>query len=247
MKVTVYTAGWCTYCTKLKDFLKEKGIEFLEVNIDQHPEEAGKVFAELDLETLPQVFIDGVHIGGCDDTIHHLSQGTDKVEQDNKTISFRELLGNNPEIQKAMATAINEAQRMCHGLAVEGGWWNKSEEAIAAQAILDSDNAPVEGSPLHKILVKQANEERNIAELLCLVHSEVSEAMEGIRKNLDDDKLPHRKMLEVELADAIVRILDISGGFGLDVGGALVEKLIFNISREDHKLENRSSENGKKF
>lgn len=247
MKVTVYTAGWCTYCTKLKNFLKEKGIEFLEINIDEHPNEAGKVFAELDLETLPQVFIDGVHIGGCDDTIHHLSQGVDKVEQGSETISFRELLGNNPEIQKAMATAINEAQRMCHGLAVEGGWWNKSEEAIAAQAILDSDNAPVEGSPLHKILVKQANEERNPLELQALMHSEISEALEGVRKDQMDDKLPHRKMEEVELADVIVRVLDYAGGRGLDVGGALVEKLIFNIHREDHKLENRMKEGGKKY
>lgn len=41
-----------------------------------------------------------------------------------------------------------------------------------------------------------------------LIISELAEAMEGHRKNLQDDKLPHRKMLEVELADAVIRRLD---------------------------------------
>lgn len=88
---------------------------------------------------------------------------------------------------------------------------------------------------------------RNVGELLCLVHSEISEAMEGDRKNLMDDKLPHRKMLEVELADAVIRILDIAGGLGLDLGGAIAEKLEYNANRADHKIENRLGENGKKY
>lgn len=89
--------------------------------------------------------------------------------------------------------------------------------------------------------------DRNIPEMLCLIHSEVSEAMEGYRKNLPDDKLPDRPMIEVELADAIIRILDLGEYMGLDVGGAVADKFIFNLEREDHKLENRAKENGKKF
>jgi len=46
---------------------------------------------------------------------------------------------------------------------------------------------------------------------LQLVSTEVAEATEGERKNLMDDKLPHRKMGEVELADALIRVLDIGG------------------------------------
>ena len=49
-----------------------------------------------------------------------------------------------------------------------------------------------------------------------LVISELMEALEGDRKNLMDDKLPHRKMLEVELADALIRMLDIGGYHGWD-------------------------------
>lgn len=44
--------------------------------------------------------------------------------------------------------------------------------------------------------------------LLILVISEIIEALEGCRKSLKDDKLPHRDMVEVELADAVVRMLD---------------------------------------
>lgn len=89
--------------------------------------------------------------------------------------------------------------------------------------------------------------QRNIGELLALVHSEISEALEGARKNLMDDKLPHRPMIEVELADAIIRIFDIAAGFNLDLGGAYVEKLSYNAVREDHTIEERLKANGKKF
>lgn len=87
----------------------------------------------------------------------------------------------------------------------------------------------------------------NIPEKLMLIVSEVAEAMEGHRKNLADDKLPHRKMLEVELADAVIRIFDLAGGVGLDVAGALHEKLVFNAQRADHKPENRLAEGGKAY
>jgi len=59
--------------------------------------------------------------------------------------------------------------------------------------------------------------ERNVGELLMLCVSELSEALEGDRKNLMDDKLPHRKMIEVELTDAMIRTLDIIGGLHLTV------------------------------
>lgn len=80
-----------------------------------------------------------------------------------------------------------------------------------------------------------------------LIVSEIAEAMEGERKNLQDDKLPHRKMAEVELADALIRIFDYAGGMNYDLAGALIEKLAYNAQREDHKLENRLKADGKKF
>lgn len=83
--------------------------------------------------------------------------------------------------------------------------------------------------------------------ILCLIHSEISEAMEGVRKNLKDDHLPRREMAEVELADAVIRILDYAEFKGYDIGSALLEKLEYNRTRADHKRENREKQNGKKF
>ena len=89
--------------------------------------------------------------------------------------------------------------------------------------------------------------QRNVGEMLMLVVSELSEALEGHRKDLMDDHLPARKMLEVELADAVIRIFDIAAGLGLDLGGAYVDKMNYNASRADHKIENRLKDGGKKY
>jgi hypothetical protein len=62
-----------------------------------------------------------------------------------------------------------------------------------------------------------------------------------------DDKLPHRKMLEVELADAVIRIFDMAEGLKLDLSGAIHEKMLFNSIRTDHSREARLAEGGKKY
>lgn len=89
--------------------------------------------------------------------------------------------------------------------------------------------------------------DRNKGELLCLIHSEISEAMEGERKNLMDDKLPHRRMAEVELVDAMIRIFDYAGAFGYDLDGAFTEKMAFNATRADHTHAARAADGGKSF
>lgn len=56
--------------------------------------------------------------------------------------------------------------------------------------------------------------DRCIYECLMLVVTEIAEATEGDRKGLMDDHLKHRKMEEVELADALIRLLDLAGRYG---------------------------------
>ena len=82
---------------------------------------------------------------------------------------------------------------------------------------------------------------------MALIHSEVSEALEGDRKNKMDDHLPHLPSRDVELADALIRIADTSGGFKLELGRAVVEKLAYNAQRADHKIANRQAEGGKAY
>jgi NTP pyrophosphatase (non-canonical NTP hydrolase) len=89
--------------------------------------------------------------------------------------------------------------------------------------------------------------ERNKGELIALIHSEISECLEGERKSLMDDHLPHRRMAEVELADALIRIFDYAGEYGYDLGSAFEEKMKYNAERVDHKPESRIKLDGKKF
>jgi NTP pyrophosphatase (non-canonical NTP hydrolase) len=88
---------------------------------------------------------------------------------------------------------------------------------------------------------------RNSGEMIALIHSEISEALEGLRKDRFDDHLPHRKMLEVELADALIRIFDMAGGLSLDLSAAMMEKIAYNRDRLDHKREARAAPGGKAF
>lgn len=107
----------------------------------------------------------------------------------------------------------------CHEASKQGGWW-------------DGLNA---------------NDPYVFATKLALVHSEISEALEGGRKGKMDDHLPYRKAEEVELADALIRIFDLAGARGLDLEGAMVEKMTYNAQRADHKPENRAAVGGKKI
>ena len=140
---------------------------------------------------------------------------------------------------KQIAAAGNLLVEQCHEASKASGWWEHKAQGHTYN-LIRIINAPM--TPLEKLLSGAL-----VAQKLCLSHSEVSEAMEGHRKGLMDDKLPHRPMIEVELADAVIRIADLAGALGLDLGGAIAEKMAFNAKRPDHKPENRAKEGGKAY
>lgn len=140
----------------------------------------------------------------------------------NKGKDMQTLKGSNQEYTKEQVIeAMNMLSDICHSASVRGGWWHDLTT----------------GEPL----------ERNKLEMLCLVHSEVSEACEGVRKGINDDHLPQYRMEDVEMADTFVRCFDYVEGHGLKTAEAFVDKLIYNANRADHKPENRVKEGGKKY
>lgn len=134
----------------------------------------------------------------------------------------------------------NALVEACHAASKNAGWWVHQASGADLIAII-TDKAIIKSS-----FVARAGKAL-VAEKLCLIHSEISEAMEGHRKGLMDEKLPHRSMLEVELADAVIRIADLAGAMQLDLGGAIAEKLAYNATRADHKPEARAAAGGKAY
>ena len=127
----------------------------------------------------------------------------------------------------AVRAAGNVIVRHAHEASSAAGWWNDPETGV--------DLSETSAFPYI------------VASKLMLIVSEISEAMEGHRKGLMDDKLPHRPMLEVELADAVLRIGDLAGKLKLDLGGAIAEKSAFNVTRPDHQPGARRAHGGKTY
>lgn len=148
----------------------------------------------------------------------HKTRLTEKVAVDAEALAVV-LYGEAANDNNNRAARINDLVSYFHGKSAGNGWWPQHMR----------DNPLVVSNKL----------------MLCV--SELAEAMEGDRKGLMDDKLPHRKMIEVELGDTLIRICDLAGFLGLDLGGATMEKDAYNDVRADHKEETRKLAGGKAY
>lgn len=99
-------------------------------------------------------------------------------------------------VEKSALIGLIQAIDLCHSTARDSGWY------------LDLET----GEP--KTI--------NFHERIALIHSEVSEALEAVRKSLPDDKLPHRSGVEVELADCLIRIFDWAGSVEGNFAGTVL-------------------------
>jgi glutaredoxin 3 len=73
--VLIYTTQTCPYCIRAKRFLKDKGIAFREIDVSDDPDARKYLVEASGQRTVPQIFIAGKSIGGCDDMIALERQG----------------------------------------------------------------------------------------------------------------------------------------------------------------------------
>lgn len=98
----------------------------------------------------------------------------------------------------------------CHEMSVERGFW-------------DGERAIVDDHPSMLLALK--------AKRIALIHSELSECLEAIRKPQQDEHCSEFTSEEIELADAVIRIMDYAGGYGLRLAQAIIAKYTYNHSR----------------
>lgn len=144
------------------------------------------------------------------------------------------------------SSTITDLSQSIYEHNVEVGWWDDLEKLRSEmENVLDFIDDENHKSEVLANINKSVN--LIITQKLALIHSEISEALEGLREDLKDDHLPQYHMFAVELADAIIRILDLAGAFNIPIGNIMMEKLEYNSKRADHTRKHRSGTNGKKF
>jgi NTP pyrophosphatase (non-canonical NTP hydrolase) len=116
---------------------------------------------------------------------------------------------------------------------------NESQRDIFDELREDEDNKFMKSFKqvslrVHATAVEKGwhKEPRSVGDLICLMHSELSEALESYRKGIEtDDHIPDFSGIEAEFADVIIRIMDASELMRLDVAGAILAKAKHNESR----------------
>ena len=66
-QVVIYTTDWCPYCARARSLLELKGVAYAEIDVDAVPGARDEMLARGGGDTVPQIFIDGRPVGGCDE------------------------------------------------------------------------------------------------------------------------------------------------------------------------------------
>ena len=74
-EVEIYTTPFCPYCHRAKSVLKKKDVRYVEIDVMMSPGKRGEMRERAGgINTVPQIFVDGNHIGGSDE-LHELERG----------------------------------------------------------------------------------------------------------------------------------------------------------------------------
>lgn len=75
-KVEVFCTPYCPYCVRAKQLLEQKNVEYEDIRVDQDPDRHNEMITRSNRTSVPQIFIDGYHVGGCDDLFDLEAEGT---------------------------------------------------------------------------------------------------------------------------------------------------------------------------
>ncbi|CEK09825.1 glutaredoxin 3 [Legionella hackeliae] len=73
--VIMYSTAYCPYCSRARDLLDKKGVTYTDIRVDDEPGKRDEMIEKSGRRTVPQIFINGQHIGGCDDMYELERQG----------------------------------------------------------------------------------------------------------------------------------------------------------------------------
>ena len=65
--VTIYSSKYCPFCTRAKQLLSSKGVDFNEINVDGNNKLRQEMTKKAGRTSVPQIWINELHVGGCDD------------------------------------------------------------------------------------------------------------------------------------------------------------------------------------
>jgi len=147
-------------------------------------------------------------------------------------------------LEQGFTDLFDYLSKQVHANAEIKGFWQNDDadylDSLAPDAAvnqMDLDTSIRTGA-IHKIAAKLRA--RNDGEMICLMHAELSEALEALRHgNGPSDHIPEFSGVEEEMADCIIRIMDYSAARKLRLGPAIIAKMKFNATRPQ--------KHGKKF